>query len=648
MTDHPTPPPPRASRPRVRTGTLATLAVLCAAGLAAPAFLGLSSTGGGHASAAAPRSGRLLVPFADSPETIASEAVAQMQAIAQGSANEMQQAGAAAVAEYEAAGSSATQALAASQTEGVQKVASVNNPPSALQQPPPGDDLANVTPSPQASSVPGYSVQANDDHSGGFAVGPASFSVTPYQGSDSQVKARLALNLPVTGNQGIDAAALALVNVYVTLKGDAWSASNTTGDNDITATWDDSTFGTVTATGEGATWQAAPDEKGAGDAAAHAAGLLTKANATLSTVLSGVRANVALEANLTAMVEAEITATLEAQEQAEAAVDAEAQARVDATFAASAQAEAQAHAAAGHHLEVVQQAQLAASQKLHAEATQQVELVTAAAAQAQESLRQQAAAALEAGSQAATQIHAAAEAAVQAIAHAPGVNNTDAGARAQAILAAAAAAEAAAQAKANGTAKALLAQAASVGAQVDVKVKAILTLEANAAAALDAKAKVAAQATLRAEAYTVAKIRVNAQAQAQAHLRAAAAAKFKLESAAKAHIRVVVKAALGVSAATKVSFDGSKPLGEAVYQHTDTHTTNDISYVREVATDYKESHRLDNRTSFERWNNVANQLDLQKDAVLDTYLLIEEQVQKNVDLFLGTQHDLQALGQQYT
>jgi hypothetical protein len=656
MTDTPTPPPPLLRRPGVRAGLFAILAT---AALATPVLLGVGLNSGSFGRAPQGSGHLYSVVLADSPDAIASDAVAQMQAIAQASASSMQQAGAQAVAEYEATGSEAAKAIADTQSQGDQQVGTVSKTPSTLQQPPEGTDVADVQPSADASNVPAYATPSPryDSNSGTFDAGAASFTVTPYGGSDAQIKARVGLNIPQTGIAGIDSTGSSIVDLYIMVKGGgqdtgdsaAGTADDTTGGigTDNTVTIFDGSFGTVTTTGENTTYQAAPDFDGAEAARVHAVGLLGKADATLTSLLSGVKASIAVEANLTAAVQAEIDATLEAEAAAEAALDAEADARVNATFAASAQAEAQAHAAAQRHVELVEEAHLAASQKVHAEAQQQVELVTGAAAQAQEQLRQQAAAAIQAGTQAAAQIHAAAEAAAQAIARSPGVNNTDAGARASAIMSAAAAAEAAAQAKANATASALLTQAAAVGAQVDVKVKALLTMEANAEAALDAKAKVAASLTLRAEAYTVAKIRVNAQAQAQAHLHAAAAAKAKMEVAAKAHIRAVIKAALGVNAAAKVSFDGSKTLGNQVDEHTYVETSRDIEYMANVTRDARESHNPYYQKDIDTYEKAARDLDVEKTNVLSIMADIEPAISEGLTLVAGAQHDLELLGQQY-
>ncbi|MEK6974828.1 MAG: hypothetical protein AABY18_00635 [Candidatus Thermoplasmatota archaeon] len=621
---------PLLASPRTRYG-MAFVALVAAAAIAGPSIL--QSYGNGSAGT---QSDPLLTSsFQASADAITQAAVADMQAIALASAEAMAEAGAASEAEYAAVADEASRSIVQASAVAEEEVAHASAARAGLLTAPAGyEEGDNVTAS--ETEVGEYDTPT-------FEAEPShrvDHDTKPYEGTDSEVKARVALNVPVTGVGPLDAAGMALVELYVIGKQQAHS------NEDTNILWE-SDAGTIESDGENATYSALPDDDGAAAAAEHAANLLGSANATFGSLLSGVHANVEVQAGLLAAVEAEINATLAAEAEAEAAIDATVQQSADATLAASAQAEVEAHAAAERKLELVETARLEARRQVSLQAQQQVEVVSDAAIRSQQQLEQQAQAATAAGAQAAAQIRAAAQAAANAVATLPGINQTEAGARAQAILTASAQAEAQAWAKANTTAKALLKQSSMVAGQADLRIKAMLSAQAKAEAAIDAKAELAVRATLRAEAYTVAKVRADAAAKLQTNLRAAGAAKFKAHAAAESHIRVVIKAGFGLTAAAKVSFDGSRQMGDQVGTHADVQATRDIDYVREVQRDWEGSRSVEAAKQAEHWEAVGDDLDLQKTVVLGTAYEIDQEVERGLDLVLLTRGGLTALGQEY-
>lgn len=624
--------PPSASR-RARIG-LAAVSILAVAALVAPALYFAAAP----SHAVDVQSDPMLEgSVRSSADAITEAAVAEMQAIADATGHAMAEAGSAGQAEYAAIAEEASRSAAQANGDAEQQVEQASAAHAGLMSAPAGyEEGSDITPSPSSGDVDAYPAPE-------FTAEPTygvEHEAKPYEGSDAEVKARVALNVPVTGVGPLDAAALAVVELYVTGKQQTRSNDNTS------FVWD-SDAGTVASDGENTTYRAAPDDAGAASAADHAARLLASANATVGSLLSGVQANIEVQAGLVAAVEAEINATLLAVATSEASIDATLEQSLNASLAASAEAEAEAHAAAERKLELVQSARLEARRQVQQQAEQQVDVVADAATRLEQQLRQQAQAASAAGAETAAQIHAAAQAAAAAVAALPGINQTDADARAQAILAAAAQAEAQAWAKGNATASALLKQSALVAGQADLRIKAIVAAQAQAEAAIDAKAEVAARATLRAEAYTVAKVRADAEARMQANMRAAAAAKFKVHAAAEGHIRVVIKAALGVTAAAKVSFDGSRQMGDQVGTHADVQATRDIDYVRDVQRDWEGSPALEAQQKADHWKAVGDDLDVQKTAVLATAYEIDQEVERGLDILLVTRGDLIALGQQY-
>jgi hypothetical protein len=624
-----------SDRPRSSRGTwLGIAAILAAVALALPVFLGSSLSSVGRAGTA--NDGR-SVGARQSPEEIVASAIEEMDAIASASGDAMAEAGAMAAAEYDMTTQAAAQATAQAAATAEMAVEAAGEVGGALEAPPSTYTGGNVTPPPGSGQVPTYPTPTFE----GEVRRSGEPTVTPYQGTDSEVKARAALNIPVTGIGPIDAAGAAVVHLYIDLKNNVQATGNDT------IGWDDSTFGTVWYKDSELSYSAAPDDQGAQAAADHARKVMAAAEATFESLLSGVNVTVEAQAELLAEVEAEIDATMEAQEKAEAAIETELEARIKATLEAEAQASAEARAQAERRIEVIQSARAQAKQAVHQKAEQQVEVVTSAAVAAAESLRQQAGAAASAGNEAAARIEAEAQRAVAALVAASGPG-ASAGAQAQAIMKAAAEASAKARTKANATAQALLEQSASVMAQADVKVKLILSAEAKASAAIDAAAEVAVKATLRAEAYTQARIKAAAKAAVEAHVKAAAKAKAKSEAAAKAHIRAVIRAAVGINAAAAVSVNGARGMGDLVEAKHDAAVTRDIEYVRQVESDYRaKPPELDTQQRAEHWKTVAEDLELEKSLVTDVKEDLDFEVDRSLQLIGQTGHELWLLGQRY-
>lgn len=573
------------------------------------------------------------------PDDEVARAVAEMQMIADAAAQAMAGAGASASAEYNATAEAAASLVGELGSEGERAVAAALEAQGKLEQAPEGFLGGNVSASPGAGDVEEIRVpQPRFEHD----VESETPEGGSYEQQDASIRARAVLAIPSTGVAGIDAAALVVAQVYVSVK------SNVTGNGTIIL--DDDTLGTLVFNDtEGLSHRAAPEEERAEAAQAHAEATLEKAWAAASSTWSGVNLTVEAQAELLAEVRAEINATIEAQAEAEAAVQAELEARMEATASAAAEAEAEAHAEAEQRIEAAHQAHLEAKQKVRAGAEQQVDLVYNKSMATADGLEAQAAAALSQADEASAQVWASAEATLEVLYAIENQTGTDVSAQARAITAAAAEAEAKARAQAQARADVLLRMAAMVRSSAELKAQAILTVSAQAEARLDAKLEFAVQATLRAEAYTVAKIRADAQARIVAHQAVAAKAVFHVQASAKGHIHAVLQAALGINAHAKIGLDGSQDLMQIVRADVDAGVTRDVEVIREIA------HDFDERTAFDpeaeekasSWHATADRLETEKDVSAGATYLVEDDIDHGYFVVAQTKKDLEFLGQQF-
>jgi len=496
----------------------------------------------------------------------------------------------------------------------------------------------SVTPSPGATSVPSYK-----SPSYGFEVSGPSGDGETWDGSESEFGARVGINQEPTGDGTVDGGFSILAEIWLEMKQDV----NATGSSNGVVQWADDDFGTWTAEGENLTYTASPDEEGAAAAEAHARQMLEASQAVLTNTLAGMQAKVEVESELYATVYAEINATLAAEKEAEAAINAEAEARVDATFAAAAEKEAEINAKAEYQFEQIHSAQFEAKKRVRAEAEQHVEAIYNTSAEASERLEAQAEQTQEAAAEAIARIEANMRAALEAAYKHENLTGTDMSARIQAVAEAAMAAEASVRARAEEHATLLLEQAAAMRAAAEVKAEAVLQAAIDAEAQIDAKAELAVRATLRAQAYALAKVRAEAEAQADAHLKAAQRAVARARVAAEAHIRAVVQAAMSLSVRMYAEFDGSKPFSEMVHTETDQEVGKDISYIKEVQSDYERQAALDRDGRAEHWENVTYDLENDLDVVSDVAADIDATYEEYHELFLTTYKDLDLLGEKF-
>ncbi len=630
---------PRKSRKPLWIGASAVAVVLVLAGtFMVPAFNGNEDLyDSDHASSDG---------LYSDPDTEIARAIAEMNAIAEAAAQGMAQAGAAAEADFNASAQLAADAVAQAGAEGEAAIDSAANSTGVLESPP-GDYDGNVS----GGSAPGSDISAPEPDSSADVDYQVPGSVEEWEENNSSVRARLALGVPLTGNGAIDTKLFALVDAYVSIKGNisllGSQTSNATGGGGVV--WNDDDFGTFTGSGEGVTHEAAPDYRRADEAYAHGEALLSKGYAGASSLWSGVNVTVEGQIALEQAVRAELKAVAEAEAAAEASIQAQLEARQRATFNASAQAQLEAHAEAERKISLAQEAHVAAKKQVNAQAEAQVEAVYNKSAEAAEKLDAQAALALEQAEAVSAQIWASANATLKVLAEIEARTGTDTSAQASAVMAAAAQAEAAARARAEATAQVLVSQAAMVRAAADVRAAAVLKAAADFSASIDAKLSFAMQMTLRAEAYTVAKIQARAQVTVEAHQQAALAATFRVQAAAKGQAHIIIEAALKANAAAKINLDGSRDVTQMM--RTDVHgdVDHDEAIVREVASDY--ARQSDVNPQYQQkaseYNAKADQLETENTVFTGMTYLIENDIQKGHAVTLLTEKNLHALGQQY-
>ncbi len=582
--------------------------------------------------------------FSD-PDAEIARAIAEMNAIAEGAAQGMAAAGAQAEAEFNASAQMAADVVAQAGAEGEAAIDTVANATGVLESPPSGFD-GNVSGGSAGSDI----TAPEPDHSADVDYSVPG-SVEEWQANDSSVRARLALGVPLTGNDAIDASLFALVDAYVSVKGNISllgnQAGNASGGGGIV--WNDDDFGTFTGTGEGVSHEAAPDYRRADQAYAHAEALLQKGYAGASTIWSGINATVEAQIELEQTVRAELKAIAKAEAEAQASIQAQLEARQRATLNASAEAQAEAHAEAERKIQLAQEAHVAAKKQVSAQAEAQVQAVYGKSAEASEQLDAQAALALEQAEAVSAQIWASANATLAVLAQLEAKSGTDFSAQASAVVAAAAQAEAAARAKAQATANVLAHQAAMVRAAADVRAAAVMKAAADFSASIDAKLSVAMQMTLRAEAYTIAKIQARAQVTLEAHQKAALAATFRVQAAAKGQAHIIIEAALKANAAAKINLDGSRGVNDMMRTDVYGNVDHDEDIVREVASDY--SRQSDVNPQYQQkateYNAKADHLQTENTVFTGMTYLIENDIQKGHAVTLLTEKNLHALGQQY-